>query len=356
MSYQLPKKLQNLQAYRPVTGEMRVRLDANESFLSLPGPIRREIAERVSRIEFNRYPDPNATELRARFAEYFGVKPELVAAFNGSDELLFLLAACFADAGEVLLTLAPDFSMYGLYGELAGLRVERCGKRGDLSVDVEAVIEAAREKQARLLIFSNPCNPSSLVESRADVLRIVEGLPDTLVAVDEAYMEFAEGSVLGDVERYNNLLVAKTFSKAFGLAGARLGFAVSNRTVTGALQAARSPYNVNAMSQAVGCILLDHPEYLAACRRQILESRDALFRMLRDLAGRVPAIRSIQNTHTNFVYMEVEGAEEVQQALRAQGISVRRMGGCLRICAGSEAENAALLAALEAYWGEEEQA
>lgn len=356
MSYQLPEKLQKLEAYQPVTGVMRVRLDANESFLSLPDEIRHEIATLVSRIDFNRYPDPYAVELCKRFGRHFQVKPELVVAANGSDELLFLLTCCFADAGDVLMMTTPDFSMYGVYGELAGLRVERFAKDERLAIGVEELIAAAREKQAKLLIFSNPCNPSSLVESREDVLKIVEGLPDTLVVVDEAYMDFAEGSVLGDVERYDNLMVLKTFSKAFGLAAARLGFAVSNKTLIDALKAAKSPYNVNTMSQVVGCILLDHPAYLDECRSLIIESRDYLFGMLQAMAGSVPEIRSIQNTRSNFVYLEVEHAADVHQALRAQGISIRRMGDHLRICAGSDEENEALLAALRAYWKGEKQA
>jgi histidinol-phosphate aminotransferase len=211
---------------------------------------------------------------------------------------------------------------------------------------VDALIAEAKEKQIQMLIFSNPCNPSSLIESREDVLKIVRELEDVLVVVDEAYMEFGYGSVLDEVENYPNLMVLKTLSKAFGLAAARLGFAVSNQTIINALKAAKSPYNVNTMSQVVGSIILDHPAYIDECILLIKESRDYLFGMLQAMAGSEPKIKSIQNTRSNFVYMEVENAADIYNALLEKGIAIRLMGNYLRVCAGSDEENDAFLNAL----------
>jgi histidinol-phosphate aminotransferase len=349
MTYQLPEKLRTLEPYQPITGQIPVRLDANESFLSLPDEIRHEIAVRVSRIDFNRYPDPYAVELCQKFGKHFNVPSELIVAANGSDELLFLLTTCFADAGDKLMVVKPDFSMYQVYAELAGMQVEVFNKDESFEIGVDDLIAAAKEKNVKMLLFSNPCNPTSLIASKEDVLKIVEALEDVLVVVDEAYMEFADGTVLQEVGNYGNLMVLKTFSKAFGLAAARLGFAVSNQTIINALKAAKSPYNVNTMSQVVGCILLDHPAYLEECELLIKESRDYLFGMLQAMAGSQPKIKSIQNTRSNFVYMEVEGAAGAYKALQQQGIAIRLMGNYLRICAGSKEENAAVLQALGDY-------
>jgi histidinol-phosphate aminotransferase len=317
--------------------------------LSLPDEIRHEIAVRVSRIDFNRYPDPYAVELCQKFGKHFNVPSELIVAANGSDELLFLLTTCFADAGDKLMVVKPDFSMYQVYAELAGMQVEVFNKDESFEIGVDDLIAAAKEKNVKMLLFSNPCNPTSLIASKEDVLKIVEALEDVLVVVDEAYMEFADGTVLQEVGNYGNLMVLKTFSKAFGLAAARLGFAVSNQTIINALKAAKSPYNVNTMSQVVGCILLDHPAYLEECELLIKESRDYLFGMLQAMAGSQPKIKSIQNTRSNFVYMEVEGAAGAYKALQQQGIAIRLMGNYLRICAGSKEENAAVLQALGDY-------
>ena len=349
MTYQLPEKLRNLEPYQPNTGVFHVRLDANESFISLPDDIRKEIGEKVSQIDFNRYPDPCATELCEKFSRYFNVPSDLVVAANGSDELLFLLTSCFSDAGDKLMMVKPDFSMYGIYAELAGMQVEVFEKEDNLQIGVDALIAEAKEKQIRMLIFSNPCNPSSLIESREDVIKIVEALEDTLVIVDEAYMEFADGaSVLDLVEQYPNMMVLKTLSKAFGLAAVRLGFAVSNKTLANALKAAKSPYNVNTMSQVVGSVIFDHPDYIADCIQKIRTSRDSLYASLAELKTRQPKIKSLLDAKSNFVYMEVEGAADVFAALKQQGIAIRLMKNYLRICAGSDAENKAVLEALEA--------
>lgn len=348
MAYQLPEKLKQLEPYQPITGTFAVRLDANESFLSLPKEIRQEIGEKVSKIDFNRYPDPYAVELCEKFSKYFQVPSDLVVAANGSDELLFLLTSCFSDAGDKLMMVKPDFSMYGIYAELAGMQVEVFEKDDTMQIGVDALIAAAKEKQIQILIFSNPCNPSSLIESREDVLKIVASLEDTLVIVDEAYMEFADGaSVLDQVENYPNMMVLKTLSKAFGLAAARLGFAVANKTLITALKAAKSPYNVNTMSQVVGSIIFDHPEYIDDCIAKIRVSRDRLYMDLLALKDKQPKVKSIQNTKSNFVYMEVENAADVFEALKQKGIAIRQMKNYLRICAGSDAENEAVVTALD---------
>lgn len=350
MTYQLPEKLRTLEPYQPVTGERKMSLDANESFLSIPDEIRHEISVLVSQIPFNRYPDPYATELCKKFGERFHVPAELLVATNGSDELLFLLTTCFSDAGDKLLVVKPDFSMYGVYAELAGMQVVTYQKRKDLTIDADALIAQAKAENVKMLIFSNPCNPSSLVESKETVLKIVQGLPDVLVVVDEAYMDFATGSVMQEVTNYDNLLVAKTFSKAFGMAAARIGMAISNKTIIDALKASKSPYNVNTMSQVVGTILLDHPAYLDECIELIKESRDVLFGMLQAMAGTTPQIKEIHNTQSNYVFMDVEDAKGAYQALHEQGIFIRLMGDSLRIAAGSEEENAAVVQALRDYW------
>ena len=347
MSYEIPEKLKKLEAYPPVTGQDKYRLNANESFLSLPYEIRYELSNMLPRLEFNRYPDPYATELCEKFGDYYHVPADLVVAGNGSDELLYLLATCFGSHGDTLLVTSPDFSLYELYGTMAGMNVEVFDKGDSMRLDPDAFIAKAKEVKPEMVIFSNPCNPTSLGSTGEDVLKIVSALEDSLVIVDEAYMEFADGSVITEVQKYSNLMVLKTFSKAFGLAGARLGFAVSNKTVTDALKAAKAPYNVNCMTQQLGCILLDHPAYLEECILQISEARDYLFGMLQALAGSEPKIKSIQNTRTNFVFMEVEDPEGVQAKLKEQGIAIRKLGKYLRISTGSIEDNEVVIQALK---------
>ena len=345
--YELPQKLQNLTPYDPLTGHYRIRLDANESFLSPPPELMEELMAAVMAVDFNRYPDPYAVELCEKCAAFFGVDPSMVVAGNGSDELIGLIVSWFTEPGDTMAVVRPDFSMYSFYAQPCGLRLLAVDKDPDtLALDADALIARAREADARLLIFSNPCNPTSLAATRADVLKIVDGLTGCLVVVDEAYMDFAEGSILRLAGERDNLIVLKTCSKAFGMAAIRLGFAVANPVLIGAVKAAKSPYNVNSMTQAAGCVLFSHPDYLAGCADEIKASRVALCRELSALAGEKAEILDMRPTCANFVFLRLTDAKGVYEALLARGIAVRLMGDRLRVSAGAPIENRALLSTL----------
>lgn len=344
--YKIPERLKNIECYNPVTKPFRIRLDANESFLDLPDSIRTEVAKAVSDIDFNRYPDPMAEELCEKFGEFFQIKPQFLTAGNGSDELISLIVLNFLEKGDTMLTVMPDFSMYGFYANAIGVRVEAVEKEEDMALSAVQVIKQAREKKARLVIFSNPCNPTAFVAKREDILQIVEQL-DALVVVDEAYMDFSEGSVLSEIEQYENLIVLKTFSKAFGMAAIRLGFAAANESLTRVLRGVKSPYNVNSMTQAVGCVLLKHPDYLQQCIEKICSSREDLYEKLKKLEENKQEIEKVYATSTNFVYLKVQNAEKIFKKLQEQGISIRYMNGYLRVTAGSPEENQEVVSALE---------
>lgn len=338
MTYQLPEKLRNLKPYQPLEGDYTIRLDANESFIALPTEIRQEIADEIAKIAFNRYPDPYATELCQLFGAFYQVKPELVVAANGSDELLSLLTSCFLQAGEKMLVAAPDFSMYKIYGHLAEAEVLEYLKNDDLELDVDGFIAEAKAQQVRMVVFSNPCNPTSQLLVKKDVLKIVEAL-ECLVVVDEAYMDFSQGSVLDVVEEYDNLLILKTFSKAFGMAAIRLGFAVANEVLIQALKAAKSPYNVNTMTQVAGCVLLKHPDFLRECIAEIKTSRDDLYQAIQSLKRDKEDLLVVYPPQGNFIYLKVVDSEKIAAAAAARGVAIRKMGEMLRISAGSNKEN-----------------
>ena len=361
MSYLLCEKVRSLTPYQPITGSEPIRLDANESFFDLNRadffppqmqPLREkalsQVQEALSQTALNRYPDPDCTQAAQAFAQRFGVDPAQVTAGNGSDELISLLCGCLLEAGGRLVTAEPDFSMYRFYGSLYGLKPLSWQKPPDLTIDPAALVDFCRAAQANALIFSNPCNPTSLTLSRDGVRFIVESLPQTLVVVDEAYMEFSvPESVLDLVGQYDNLIVLKTCSKALGLAGIRLGFAVAGPTLTQALRAAKSPYNVNALSQAVGSVVLQNGALCDYCAGALISSRVSLQRQLEALLCGRRQVDAIYPSQTNFVFLKTPAAEEWYAALRRRGIVIRQMGGYLRITAGSETENQALLQALE---------
>lgn len=347
MSYELPKKLRELTPYEPLTGACPIRLDANESFLSPPEDLRRQIARAVAQVDFNRYPDPCCSRLCGLFADFFGLDPQRVVAGNGSDELIGLIVSSFTQPGEAMVVTSPEFSMYAFYAQMCGVEVHSFGKDPQtLDLDVPGLIAFAKARRAKLLILSNPCNPTSRLISGEEALDVVRALEDCLVVVDEAYMDFADGSVLSAAHRFPNLIVLKTCSKAFGMAAIRLGFAVAGETLARALRAVKSPYNVNAMTQAVGCVLLapENRGYLLGCIEEIKASREALYQGIRGLDKK--EILQVANTRANFVFLKASHPEKTYEALKERGIAIRCMPPYLRVTAGSRAENAALLTAL----------
>lgn len=347
MPYSLNSKIRNLVPYEPIVGTYPVRLDANESFLTPPPELLSKIKDSVASISFNRYPDPYAQELCQAFADYYSISAENVMAGNGSDELISLLLGAFLMKGEGVMTLSPDFSMYRFYGGISEAKCVEYHKRKDFSVDIDDLIQTIKQNEIRMLIFSNPCNPTSLGLKREDIRRLVSSV-DSLVVLDEAYMDFWDQSMLGEVNNYDNLIILRTCSKFIGMAAARLGFAVANRTLIRALKAVKSPYNVNAVSQNVGTVVLNEKAWLQSCLKEIIQSRDSLVVSLQELEAAKTGRIKVLDPVTNFVMIQMSDSETVYQTLLEQGIAVRCFEGSLRVSAGSKQENEKFLKAFTA--------
>ncbi|MDF3002516.1 MAG: histidinol-phosphate transaminase [Bacillota bacterium] len=344
MTYELNEKVKNLIPYDPVAGDYEIRLDANESFID-PGKLFREdFLAAVAAVDFNRYPDPAATELRKKFGAFYGVDPENVVAGNGSDELITVILGAFLRPGDKLLTFSPDFSMYRFYGEVYEKTNIVAEKQEDLILTAGDVIDAVRRNRPDAVLLSNPCSPTSLVMSREDVLHIVENT-NALIILDEAYMDFSDQSIMKVAEKYDNLILLKTCSKALGVAAIRLGFAVSCPKIIRALNSVRSPYNVNALTQAIGTVLFSKPEYIRKSVEEIKKSRTYLYENIKNLVNS-PGVRSLIKPETNFVFLELDQAEFVYNELRKNSIIVRKLGDYLRITAGTQKENDRLIQVL----------
>lgn len=346
--YSLNDKIKDLKPYDPVEGGYRIHLDANESFLPLPQEILQELGEALPKVSFNRYPDPAARTLCRAFGNYYGVPEENIVAGNGSDELITVLFTAFLQRGEAFATLDPDFSMYAFNGYLQETRHIAIPKREDYTLDVDLILETCRREKVRLLIFSNPGNPTSVVCPREEVRRLARGM-DGLVVLDEAYMDFSDQSLLGEFQEYDNLLILRTCSKAFGMASLRLGFAVGQKRLVDAVKAVKSPYNVNTLSQTLGALVLSHPEALDRAKEQILTSRDALWAGLVQLSKEFPGRFTLLPCATNFATLVMEDGEALFRYLGKQGTSIRYTGGLVRITCGTEEENKIVLEQVRDY-------
>ena len=339
--FQLNEKVKNLTPYEPISGTYEIRLDANESFLTVPKNIENEMVEALKNSALNRYPDPMATKLVEGFSKYFGVNPECVTAGNGSDEIISVIMNAFLQKGDKILTLEPDFSMYRFYAEIAECESVKYQKDDNLDVNIDDVITLANSENVRIVIFSNPCNPTSRIITKDDIRKLINST-DALVVLDEAYMDFAEDeSLLGEFEKYDNLIILKTCSKALGSAALRLGFAVANKTLTNVIRAVKSPYNVNSVSQALGEVLFAHPDYIDNCIETVVNSRKELYNEI--LKIKSDKIEKVYETHTNFVFMKVKNAKQVFEKMKENSIIIRNMGEYLRITAGTKYENEKML-------------
>ncbi|MCL2077643.1 MAG: histidinol-phosphate aminotransferase family protein [Oscillospiraceae bacterium] len=339
--FNIPEKLQCFVPYHPLVGDYKIRLDVNESFIELPPE---KIAKAISGVRLNRYPDPYATAAVKAFAGLFGVNPELVTAGNGSDELIAITASSLLQKGDKILCYKPDFSMYAFYSRLYELDVVELQKREDMTVDIDNMIDYINRGGIKCVMFSNPCNPTSLGIEKAEIKRLISGVK-ALVVLDEAYMDFwnERESLLSEAHNYDNLIVLRTCSKSVALAGIRLGFAVANERITSALKTAKSPFNVNVLSQAIGEVVLSDAEKYKSSIALIKESAARLYSSLKDLN----IFEKIYETRTNFVFAKTPESHKIYEYLLSKSIAVRCFDGYLRICAGTEEENKALINALQ---------
>ena len=346
--YTLNKKIINLVPYEPISGTYDIRLDANECPDNLPDEIREEIKGEIDKLAFNRYPDPLASSVVSAFADYYGLNPDFVTAGNGSDELIFLIESAFLEKGDKMLVVFPDFSMYNFYSSICEVECDTFIKDDNLDIDVDAMIDKINRDDIKLVLFSNPCNPTGRGINAEQARKLVTSV-DALVILDEAYMDFWNESLLAEVEQYSNLIIFRTASKAVGCAALRLGFAVANETISRAIKAVKSPYNVNSFSQAAGTVVYRRKEYLQNRQKMIVKNRETLYNGLAELSETTDF--RVYPSCANFVFVRTDSAAAIWEYLKEKSIVVRLMGDFLRITAGTEYEVGKVLDSIKEYFG-----
>ena len=338
MSYTLNDKIKNLVPYEPISGDYSIRLDANECPFGYDDSFM-ELAQKALRtVDFNRYPDPVCLGLRKSFADYYGIVYKNVTVGNGSDELIFLIESAFLKKGDKLLVCAPDFSMYEFYSSISENPVVKYMKNDELNIEVDKLIETINSENVGAVVFSNPCNPTGQGMTKADARRLLTSV-SALVVLDEAYMDFwsDDESFIKDVNSYDNLIVFRTASKAIGSAALRLGFAVANETVSRAIAAVKSPYNINAVSQAIGTEIYKNKDFLKNRTKTIVQNTNKLYNKLVSLAEEYDDFTPYP-TKANFVFVKTSVGRELWEYLKQNSIAIRYMGDYLRITAGTEYE------------------
>ncbi len=345
-------------AYTLAADRAAVKLNQNENPWDLPEDLKRRVLEQALRRPWSRYPDFDPAELRARLAEFAGWRPDGVLAGNGSNELIEALFLVSVAPGTRVVLPQPTFTLYALLTTLLGGEAVSVALGESFEYDAAAFVAAQHAAGAALVLVCSPNNPTGSALDPGGVARLCREC-DALVVVDEAYHEFSGASAAPLLREHANLVVLRTFSKALGMAGLRVGYLLASPELVREIDKARLPYNVNFFSQAAALLALDE----AALLRERVARLCALREELQDALRGVPGVARVYPSRANFILFELERAapRDVFRALLARGVLVRdvsgypRLGRCLRVSVGAPEENAAFLLALRAALGANER-
>ena len=327
-----------------------IRLDLGE----MPYPPSPRVVQAVGEAAsmMNRYPDVAAATVREALAAYAEVSADQIVIGNGSDDLIELIVKVFLSTGEEVLLPIPTFFMYGHATQLVGAVPVLVPRRPDFGLDVPALLRRATPR-SRLTFIANPNNPTANLTSRDELVQLLEGLDGLkcIVVVDECYYELSGQTVADLVGRHDNLIVLRSFSKSFGLAGLRVGYVITNRTFGDYMVRASQPFAVNRIAQAAVLAALRDLDYFRKHNADVLREKETLRSGLEALGFTVyPSV-------TNFLFIGTKAlgvpSERIVVALRARNIYVADFGlkpgldaYYFRTAVGTPVENRVLLSAL----------
>ena len=331
-----------------------IKLSSNEgAFGPPPGAV---AAATHAAAASHRYPDPDSRALRAAIGAQYGLDPARIVCGNGSDELLSLLINAYSEPGSELVMSQYGFIMYGIAGMMAGARIIKVPER-DLTADVDALL-AAVTLATRMVVLANPNNPTGSLLPRGELERLQAGLPaDVLLVIDAAYAEYVDSADyepgIALVDRSENTVMTRTFSKIYGLGGLRIGWVYGPPPVIDVLNRLRPPFNVTLPAQEAGVAALAEPGWVERGRAHNVTERARLAAALTQAGIRV------WPSHGNFVLADFgtpEAAAAADAALRRRGVIVRAMASyelphCLRITVGTVEENGLVIDALADWRG-----
>ena len=343
------KNLEKMPSYDGVEKDYRIKVNANESTLNLPPLVAERVASRLSYIAFNRYPNFEYYDLVEQIAKNFSVKNEQILLGNGSSEIIEKIFYAFGGAGKKIVYPVPSFSMYKIYAKAAEAEGVEFFLDKNFDLTVDKFIKNISEVKASLAVVCNPNNPTGNFLSLEQVEKIAKNI-DCAFLLDEAYVEFFGKSAVNLVKNYKNLIVARTFSKAYGLAGVRVGYMIANEEVTKMISKTFMPYHMNSLSLATADIIFQmRDEFIPRIQMTVAE-RERMIERLKNLK-KVEVFPS----QTNFILIRSEKADDLNKFLENLDIGVRYFVGnenlknCLRISIGTRPENDEVFDAIKKF-------
>ena len=331
--------------------DISIKLNQNESPYDLPNWMKDVLIEKLRNIPFNRYPNDQPVELQQALAEYWGLSADNFLVANGSNELTNTLILSFLEKGSTIVLAEPMFSLYHKMAKLAEANLIGIPPRLDFSFDEEAVLAAVQTHQPVLTVITTPNNPTGLSVSK-DFLKTLLDLAEGFVLIDETYADFVgDGRGIIDwIQDYPNLITQRTFSKAMGLAGLRIGYFTAQPAVLTEILKGRIPFFMDTFTELTACTVLEHKAYIAHQIKTLREGTQWLYEQL----AKITALTLIP-TDANFMLFTAHKmpAKELMDKMKHKGVLLRSMAGYtglaeyLRVNCGTEAENQVFIETLK---------
>ncbi len=323
-----------------------VKLDQNESPYDLPVELKQEVLTRLESVPTNRYPELAGESLRAALAQRHGWSEAGVVVGGGSNTLIqaFVIACGIS---QRVLSVTPTFSVYSLYANLLNAELTEVPLEEDFALPVEALKKELLRGQG-VLFLANPAAPTGNVFAEEVMEDLIQAAaPNWTVVLDEAYCQFSSTDLSHFAQKYPHVACLRTLSKAFGMGGVRLGFALARPELAEQLQKVVMPFSISSLQLAVGLTVLEHPDFVAERVAETLQEREKLARGLQALDTEVFP------SETNFLLFRVADAPRFYEALLTRGVLIRRqdhlrgLSGCLRVSVGTPEENQVFLEAVQ---------
>ncbi|MBU0880625.1 MAG: histidinol-phosphate transaminase [Candidatus Omnitrophica bacterium] len=327
-----------------------IKLASNENCMGASPKAMAAIRGKVA--EINRYPDSSSYYLRKKVAKFLGVDQRSLIFGNGSDEIICIAVRTFMEEGDEVVIAKPTFLIYEIVSQLQGAKIKYVALRGRLKHDLRAMKEAITDN-TKMVFIANPDNPTGTYVSKKELDRFFDGLPEkVIVFLDEAYFEFADYSFKDypngiDYLNRPGVIVARSFSKAYGLAGLRIGYGIASPEIINYMERAREPFNVNLLAQAGAAAAIDDKAFLKKTLSHVEREKESLYAALRDMG------LSYIASATNFILVDVKrDCKEIFNALLKAGIIVRDMKAWgmdtyIRVTIGTRIENKRFIKAIK---------
>lgn len=320
--------------------EYTINLDSNEIYLEMDEKILMNMKSCLTSTALHRYPTNEMKTIKELYANYAGTESKNIIVGNGSDEVIELAVSKVITKGKKALSLGPDFVMYDFFVSRFGGELKTYDIGKSMTFNAEEFIELGKQENVDLILFSNPNNPTGIGIDLESIISILEAFKDTTVLVDEAYYEFFGKSMIQYINKYKNLIVTRTLSKAWGVASLRVGFLISHEDNICELLNYKVPYTISSFSQNLASIVLRYPENVLNNAKQIIEQREELFENLKEIQKNAAMNIQFYSSKGNYIFGRTAHKEALIKGLENDGIVIRNFSDdTFRITVGSPMQN-----------------